>query len=95
MVCKASLKKINDIIQWIVAIVMIGICIYYFFISKNMFKEMQWLIIWSGIGIMSAGRLIDAKYFEDKFSWKNNWSDIITVFLSVVIVIMAIKELWL
>lgn len=95
MVCKASLKRINNIIQWIVTIVMIGMGIYYFFISKNMFKEMQWLIMWGGVGILNIGRLIDAKYFEDNFSLKKNWRNIIYVIVSVGIVVAKIKRLWL
>ncbi|MBU3093927.1 hypothetical protein KPL35_18010 [Clostridium sp. CF011] len=94
MIHKASLKKINDVIQWIVIIALIGVGIYYFFISKDMFKEMGWLIVWSGIGILNAGRIIDSKYFEDNLSWKNNWQNIIQMPMSAVIVVCEIKRLW-
>ncbi|TCO74404.1 hypothetical protein [Marinisporobacter balticus] len=95
MIDKAALKKIHNVIQWMVAIVMIGIGIHYFFISKTTFKEIQWLIMWSGVGIMNVGRLIDARYFEDNFNWKKHWKNAVYVFVSVVIVVGEIKKIWL
>jgi len=79
MVHKASLKKIFDIIEWIVSIAMIGICIFYFFISKNIFKGMGLIIMCGGIVVMNAFSIINSKYFEDNFSRKNNWLNITQV----------------
>ena len=94
MIRKASLKKINDVIQWIVIIVFISMGIHYFFISKDMFKEMDWLIMWSCIGILNAWRIIDSKYFEENLSWKNNWQNIIQMPMSAAFVVCEIKRLW-
>ncbi|WP_435791270.1 hypothetical protein [Clostridium sp.] len=94
MVRKATLKKINDIIQWIVSISLIGMGICYFFISKDMFKEMNWLIMGGGICIMNAGSIIDSKYSENNLSWKHNFKNFIYVFISTMIVIFEIKRLW-
>ncbi|MFT5875040.1 MAG: hypothetical protein ACI8WT_004020 [Clostridium sp.] len=94
MVRKATFKKINDIIQKIVAIVWLGMGIYYFFINKNGFKEMHTLILWGGICIMGVGRIIDSKYFEDNFSWKKIWKEIIIVPLCAVTVVSEIRRLW-
>jgi len=95
MLHKASLKKIFDIIQWIVSIAMIGICIFYFFISKNIFKGMGLIIMCGGIVIMNAFSIINSKYFEDNFSWKNNWVNVLQVSISALIIVAQIKELWL
>lgn len=91
---KATLKKINDIIQKIFAIAWLGVSIYYIFINKNAFKGMHTLIMVGGLCIMGAGRIIDSKYFEDNFSWKKNWQEIIIVPTSVVTLVIEIKRLW-
>ena len=90
MVSKASLKKINNMIQWIVGIAMIAIGIYYFFISKGIFKQRLVVIMWGCVGIMNAGSIIDSKYFKDNFSWKSNWVNILQVFFSAVVIVMMI-----
>ncbi|GCD13144.1 hypothetical protein [Clostridium tagluense] len=87
MVYKASLKKIIDIIQWIVSIAVIGMGIYYFFISKDISKGMGLLIMWGGIGINSALSIINAKYFKENFSWKNNWANITQVCMCSVFIV--------
>jgi hypothetical protein len=93
MVSKASLKKINDIIQWILAIAMVGMVIYYFFISKDIFKGRQQLIIWGYIGTSNASFIIDSKYFKENFSWKNNRLNIMQV--SMCIMFFVAEILWI
>jgi hypothetical protein len=85
MVRKASLKKINDIIRWILIIAMICMGIYYIFNSKDILNGMSYVIIWGCIGTANASCIIDSKYFEENFSWKNNWVNIIAVFISIMI----------
>jgi hypothetical protein len=90
MVHKASLNKIFDMIQWIVSIAMISICIFYFFVSKNIFKGMGLLIMWGSLGISNALSIINSKYFEDNFSWKNNWLNITQVCMCLVFIVAEI-----
>ena len=92
MLRKASLKKINDILQWIVSIAMIVMGIYYFFISKDIFRGRQFLIMWGCIFTLNAARIIDSRYFKGNLSWKNNWANIIQVSLSIII--FATEILW-
>ncbi|MGV8983401.1 hypothetical protein [Clostridium sp.] len=79
MVHKSLLKKINSSIQWIVGTAMIGVCIYYIFIDKNIFKGMMMIIMCGGIIITNAGSIINNKFYEGNFSWKNNWWNIMQV----------------
>jgi len=95
MINKDSLKKVHHVTQWIVSITMLVICIYYFFINKNIFKETQWLILWFLLGISNAGSIIDSKCFEYNFSWKRNWINVLNIFISILIVIVEIKRIWL
>lgn len=93
MLYKDSLKKVNNMIQWTVSISMLGVCIYYFFISRNTFKETQWLILWGGVFIINVGSIINSKYFEDNFSWKNIRRNIIYICISTIIIVRGIIKI--
>lgn len=95
MSSKELLKKIYHVIQYIVCILGAGMGIYYFFISKNIFKEKQVLILWGLLGIINAGSIMNSKFLENNFSWKHNMGNIINVFISILIVSIEIKKLWL
>jgi hypothetical protein len=90
MVHKASLNKILDMMQLIISIVMIGICIFYFFVSKNIFKGMGLIIMWGSTGINNALSIINSKYFEGDFSWENNRLNIIQVCMCLVFIVAEI-----
>lgn len=89
MVHKALLKKILNMIQWIVSIALIGMCIFYFFISKNIFQGRLFLV-WGAIVINNALSIINSKYFEENFSWKNNWGNITQVCMFSVFIVAEI-----
>lgn len=95
MINKAALKKVNDIVGWIVSISMFIFGMYYFFVSKDVFKELQFIVMWSFFGLLHGGRLIDAIYFSDDFSIKKSGWDIIMIAFSILIIIIEAKRLWL
>ena len=90
---KESLKQINNMTQWIVSIATLGMWIYCFFISKNIFKETQWLILWGGVFIINVGSIINSKYFEDNFNWKNIRKNIIYICISTIITVRGIIKI--
>ncbi|MGB5822908.1 MAG: hypothetical protein WBH44_02455 [Proteocatella sp.] len=94
MVNKAVLKKVNDVVGWIVSASMFSFWMYYFFVSKEFLKEAQFIIMWSFFGLLHGGRLIDARYFDDDFSVKKNGWDILIIAFSVFVVIIEAKRLF-
>lgn len=94
MVNKAALKKVNDVIGWIVSASMFSFGMYYFFVSKDIFKELQFIIIWGLFGLLHGGKLIDARYFSDDLNLKKSGWDIVGIVFSVVVVMIETKRLW-
>lgn len=94
MINKAVLKKVNEVVGWIIFVSMLTVAMYYFFVSKEFFKETLLIIVWSLCGILHGTYLIDARYFSDDFSVKKNLKSIIVIAVSVFFIISEANGLW-
>ncbi|MBB6216565.1 hypothetical protein HNQ80_002667 [Anaerosolibacter carboniphilus] len=87
MISKSTLQTINNIVSWIISILLTGLGIFHFFVHKISLGGSNFIILWSLIGLSRLSNIIDAKFFKNNFSLKSNWYSVFGVVTSIIFII--------
>ncbi|MBB6218879.1 putative membrane protein [Anaerosolibacter carboniphilus] len=87
MISKYTFQTINNIVGWIISVSLIGLGLFHLFVHKISLNGSNFIILWSLIGLSRLSNIIDAKFFENNFSLKNNWHSVFGVVTSIIFII--------
>lgn len=90
VISKSTFKTINKGLDWTIRIILISAALYHFFVHKISLKGLNFIIFWSLIGLNNLFIVIDAKFFEDDFTIKENRWSIFMIAMSIIFVTLEL-----
>ncbi|WP_053956653.1 hypothetical protein [Inediibacterium massiliense] len=90
MSLKSILKPLNNIISCAVAIAVISVAIFHFFVHKIHLDKSGFIILWSCMALLSLSNVIDAKFFQDDSSVKVQKKDIFVLCIYSIFIMIEI-----